>query len=929
MDSGAAVLHEFVTECDEILQRVFSNLAQIEKGDCRADVFNAVYRDMHTMKGSALLLGYKDIGRVAHVMESSLDPVRRVLRQPCAVMMDAIYRCLDLIDGLVRDLTSGMQVDRKKDITINLSNLIESTLLMFKSGFPLVLESAVLPLGPVAAATERDVIKGLVGSKREGTEKNSEMEANMESVPSGEQNLPPSPQSGDGGGEAQAAQTEAPSDTTIRVHVGLLDKLMNLVGEMVLVRNQVLQYSNRGEDLEFLNLSQRLDVVTSDLQDQVMKTRMQPIGNVLTKFQRLIRDLARDMGKKIDLTVQGKDTELDKTLLEAIKDPLTHIVRNCCDHGIEKPEDRIKAKKPETGHVFISAYHEGGQVVVEISDDGHGLNRDRIMKKAVEKGLVTAERGAAMPDREIFNLIFLPGFSTAEQVSSVSGRGVGMDVVKTNIEKIGGTVDLQSIPGKSMTIRLKIPLTLAIVPVMLVIAAGSTYAIPQIKLVELVRVELEVQGNHHIEYLQGKPVFRLRGKLLPLVELSAVLSKPATLAGRKQGSINIVVLNADGEQFGLIVDEILDTADIVVKPLSKFLKSLEVFSGATILGNGHVALILDVFGLSNRASISSGGARSENLDLDGAAKNAAKARSDMQEFLLFRTKAPGRFCMPLCMVNRLEEFSDAQVERSGAQSVVRYRDSVLPLVDLSVSMGFASAAPLGGEARKIPTIVVHKAGRAFGIVVEEILDVQNIDEPIDDSVRDRLGILGNLVTEAGVLVVVDILSVIDNELLRIDTQYKAKSQSQDQSAPVGVAAPRETKTTAPVATANATSNRVLFAEDVVFFRRQVSKLLSEAGYSVTAVEDGQAAIDLLRKAKPGEYSLVLSDIEMPKMNGYELARAVRALEHYKDVPLIALTTRFSKRDVEEGMRAGFNVYLEKLNPEKLMAGLNQFKETIT
>ena len=394
------------------------------------------------------------------------------------------------------------------------------------------------------------------------------------------------------------------SDSTIRVDVGLLDKVMNLVGELVLARNQVLQFANRMKDTSFLAASQHLNLITTELQAGVMKTRMQPIGNIWSQFPRTVRDVALGCGKEVGIEMEGKETELDKTIIEAIKDPLTHLVRNSVDHGIELPEERVKAGKDRTGRLILRAFHEGGQVNIEISDDGAGLNVERLRKKAVERAVITAEQATRMTDREIFNLIFLPGFSTAEKVTNVSGRGVGMDVVKTNVEKIGGTVDLQSTPGRGTTVRVKIPLTLAIIPALVVTCGGDRYAIPQVSLLELVRLEADEVAKS-IELVHGAPVYRLRGRLLPLVYLNQELKLAADARPAKEqdGAVNIVVLQADERQFGLVVDQINDTEEIVVKPLRKQLKTVKTFAGSSIMGDGKVALILDVLGLAQRASV--------------------------------------------------------------------------------------------------------------------------------------------------------------------------------------------------------------------------------------------------------------------------------------------------------------------------------------
>ena len=609
-------IEEFIAEAKEILSRVEGILQKVEKssGASTSDDVSSLYRDMHTLKGTAQLFGYSQIGVVAHAMEACLDPIRKLNIQFSSRLIESSLKCIDLLNRMLVQVENGqVSLATEESISAAVGDLADSAAAQFGGENFSVTDVLLTPevKGAVTSASSvpikpnvelmkpkpaPEVLKPEVISKPKESLNLSAQPVQQVAQPSGPQassaSVSPSVNT------TQAAGLSAPSESTIRVHVSLLDRILNLVGELVLVRNQVLQHRNRIDDTDFLNASKSLDVVTSDLQSEVMKTRMQPIETVVGKFNRVVRDISKDLGKRIDLTLEGAETELDKSLLEAIKDPLTHILRNSCDHGIEFPDERKKAGKPETGHLLIRSFHEGGQVVIEISDDGRGLDRSRISSKAVEKGIYNSDQLSKMSDREICEIIFHPGFSTAAQVTSVSGRGVGMDVVKTNIEKIGGSVELESQFGKGTSLQLRIPLTLAIVPALLVRSEAEMFAIPQVKLVELVRVE---PGTSGVEYLQGRPMYRLRGVLLPLLNLSSV-TKGKNIERYDDGAF-VVVLNADGEQFGLIVDEILDTADIVVKPLSSILKNVSIFSGATILGDGTVALILDVSGIGEYGKI--------------------------------------------------------------------------------------------------------------------------------------------------------------------------------------------------------------------------------------------------------------------------------------------------------------------------------------
>jgi two-component system chemotaxis sensor kinase CheA len=560
----------------------------------------------------------------------------------------------------------------------------------------------------------------------------------------------------------EAKPRDAAPDS-IRVGVNLLDKLMTLVGELVLARNQLMQLTNMLEDTGLQAVSERMNLIATELQEQVMKTRMQPIGNIWGQFPRTVRDVALGCEKEVGIEMEGKETELDKTIIEAIKDPLTHLVRNSVDHGIELPEDRVKMGKDRAGRLILRAFHEGGQVNIEISDDGAGLNVERIRKKAVERGVISPEQAARMPEREVFNLIFLPGFSTAEKVTNVSGRGVGMDVVKTNVEKIGGTVDVQSTLGRGTTVRVKIPLTLAIIPALVVTCGGERYAIPQVSLLELVRIEAD-EVSKGVELVHGAPVYRLRGRLLPLVYLSRELKLTAAAKpeSANNGAVNIVVLRADERRFGLVVDQINDTEEIVVKPLRKQLKTVKTFAGSSIMGDGKVALILDVLGLAQRASVVT---ETRDRSLAEKTTESAGTAAGKQTFLLFAGPGDSRMAIPLSTLARLEEFPVAQVEMSGSQWVTQYRGQILPLVRLNVVLEErrnklrALQAPPAVDSGPIQVLVLHHDGRSFGLVVERILDI--VEDRADvRSAATRAAVLYSVVIEDRVTELLDIPAIL-------------------------------------------------------------------------------------------------------------------------------------------------------------------------
>jgi len=540
--------------------------------------------------------------------------------------------------------------------------------------------------------------------------------------------------------EALDAQADAKAggsvaDSSLRVDVTLLDTLMRLVGELVLTRNQIVAVAAAQGESTMIRSSQRLNLLVSELQAGVMKTRMQPIDTLWSKLPRLVRDLSVACGREVSLQLEGRETELDKTILEAIKDPLTHVVRNAIDHGIEAPQVRLDAGKPAEGTLTLRAFHEGGQVNIEISDDGAGIDPDKVAAKALERGLASAEQLSAMSAGEIVNLIFVPGFSTAAQVTNVSGRGVGMDVVRTNIERIGGTVDVNSEPGVGTTLTVKIPLTLAIIPALTVECAGERYAVPQVSLDELLCLEGD-QARTGVEYLSGAPVFRLRGSLVPLVWLDHVLD--LTDAPHVDESVFILVLKAEGRRFGLVVDRVLNTEEIVVKPLSRLLKGIGTYAGATILGDGRVALILDVRALARRAHVVRDGESAHDRG-----KNAAGAGAlDGPESLLIVTVGERRLAIPLSMLTRLEEIATDRIERVGQHEVVQYRGQLLPLSRLSTMLG----EPVAADPETLKVIVYTQGRRSVGLVVDAVVDIA-VEEPRSRADVSAFGISGVVVVQ--------------------------------------------------------------------------------------------------------------------------------------------------------------------------------------
>ena len=706
----------FLVESNENISQLEGDLVSLEQNPGDRELLNRIYRALHTLKGNCGFLGLDKLQSVAHAGENLLSHLRdeRLVLNP-----EITSTLLQVIDA-AREILTTLESTGSEGET-DYAALIE-TLHQLQAG------SAT----PVEPQTTTEI----------------------------ESPIP-------------SSQSPSVADNSIRVDVNLLDKLMNLVGELVLCRNQLVEFAvrqaaSKQTDANFVATSQRLNQVTSELQEGVMKTRMQPIRTIWSKFPRLVRDLSVGLGKQVRLEMEGEDTELDKTLIEAIADPLVHLVRNSIDHGIERPEIRTAAGKPAEGRLFLRAFHESGHVNMEISDDGRGIDSQGIKQKAVQRGLIASEKAVRMSDQEAQNLIFLPGLSTAEHVSNLSGRGVGMDVVHTNIEKINGTVDVYSQLGRGTTFKLKIPLTLAIIPTLIITSGGDRYAIPQVSLLELVRLEGNL-ARRGIEMVHGAPVYRLRGQLLPLVYLnrelqleSGVLDARA-LSSENDGEIlNIVVLQAADKPFGLVVDAINDTQEIVVKPLGKQLKSIPCFAGATIMGDGKVALILDVQGLAQRAHL-----LSEAAEAAIAAEMAAlQQQSDnRQMLLLFQGPDNRRMAISLSGVARLEEFPGANLERIGRQDVIQYRNQILPLIHLSAFFSNSSYTQSVAADEKIQVVVVHMdAENMAGLVVDRILDIVEQEIEVKGPATQE-EVLYSAVIQGRVTELLDVEAVIRNNLV--------------------------------------------------------------------------------------------------------------------------------------------------------------------
>ena len=677
----------------------------------------------------------------------------------------------------------------------------------------------------------------------------------------------------------------APADTTIRLHVTLLDSLMTLAGELVLSRNQLSESLDRRNERGIRSSAQRINLVTSELQEIVTQTRMQPLGTLFSRFPRLVRDLARDLEKQIELKLEGGDVEIDKTILEGLSDPLTHMIRNAVDHGIESPTERAAKGKPPGGTVTLAASHHAGQVVIELSDDGKGLAVDRVAASCVAKGLITPEQVLTMPDREKMALIFLPGVSTATKVTGVSGRGVGMDVVKTNLDKLGGKIEIESAVGTGTRFRIKLPLTLAIIPSLLVSDSGARFAIPQVNVAELIRIPA-TQIPQRIDRAGDGEVLLLRDRLVPLLYLSDALGTPRR--DQTAQALNVVLVNTGALEYGLVIERLHETVEIVVKPLGRHLKGLPEYAGATILGDGRVALILDTAELAARNGMGTQPSAARNA----AGPDGPSAEEELQSLLLFHN-APEETCaIPIEQVSRVERIAAAQVESIGGRRAMQYRGASLPLVTLHDRAAVADLLP---EQRWV-VIVFERAGRPFGLLAAEPLDMIQTALAADTVTLRQPGIAGSAILDGRTTLLADVY-----ELAGLDPPHASPSAVAD--------VPAQTTT-------------VLLAEDSDFFRAQIQRVIEGAGCRVLSAPDGQAAWELLDR-HASEIDVVATDIEMPRLDGLSLTRKLRADARFSSLPVIVLSSLAGADDIDRGMAAGVTEYQVKLDRDQLLDSLHR------
>ncbi|HLN40494.1 MAG TPA: hybrid sensor histidine kinase/response regulator [Xanthobacteraceae bacterium] len=835
------LLREFLTETNESLNLVDAELVRFEQEPNNGAILGNIFRLVHTIKGTCGFLALPRLETLTHAAETLMGKFRDGM-PVTAGAVTLILSTIDRIKSILDAIEKSEQEPEGGD-----GDLIDQLGRMARG------EAAAPP--PAAVPVEL---------KKPETPEPSE--------PAEKPDKPAAERPEEDRGDRLA-------NHSIRVNVDTLDHLMTTVSELVLTRNQLLEIVRRHEDSDFKVPLQRLSNVTAELQEGVMKTRMQPIGNAWQKLPRVVRDLCAELGKDIELAMRGADTELDRQVLDLVKDPLTHLVRNCADHGIEAPAERIAAGKPAKGTIRLSAWHEGGHIIIEISDNGRGLDLDRIKAKVVEKGLASEAQLAAKSEAEISNFIFAPGFTTAAKVTSISGRGVGMDVVRSNIEQIGGTVDLKSVSGAGTTFTIKIPLTLAIVSALIVEAGGERFAIPQLAVLELVRAGNN--GEHRIEHIKDAPVLRLRNKLLPLVRLKEVFRLGA--CDNENGFV--VVMQVGSQVFGVVVDGVFHTEEIVIKPMSSKLRHIPVFSGTTILGDGSVIMIIDPNGVAQALGrAAAAAAHAENSELQSREEESDE---DTVSLLVFRAGSQQPKAVPLSLVTRLEEIDCRKIEISDGRHLVQYRDQLMPLlrIDAETSLKKEGAQPI---------LVFSDQGRSMGLVADEIIDI--VEERLDIEVSsDRPGLLGYAVIKGATTEIVDVGHFLPQAF---EDWFRRRD----------LKAARQTRS-------------VLLVDDSAFFRELLAPLIKAAGYRVVAAASAADALAALKS--DARFDLIVTDIDMPVMDGFALAEAVRAMPATAAVPIIALATMVSAETVERGRAVGFHDFVAKFDRAGLVAAIKE------
>lgn len=870
------LIAEFTAECREGLARVDTELVAFERDPTEREHLSEIFRVVHTIKGTSGFLGLARLEQLAHAAENVLGIWRDRETLPDAAAVTTVLAAIDRIKDIVAELeqTGAEPAGDDSDLISELEAIAAA------AGKPRPAAEAESRAGPQTESAPQPLATAAKAAACDGDPGEAEHGAQEGSEGANETHRPESPVAEAGNGRAadQAGRRSARTGS-LRVSVALLEALMGHVSDLVLTRNRLVRLGREISHPELETALQRLDQVTTELRDGIMKARMQPISNAWSGVPRIVRDLSTALGKKVELVMEGGATELDRQLLEVVKDPITHLVRNAIDHGIEPPEERRRAGKPEAGRLRLSAAHEGGMIVVRVADDGRGLDLERIGRKAVAAGLCTAEQLAAMSPRQIASLIFAPGLSTAEKVTNVSGRGVGMDVVKRNIEDIGGSVDIETRPGQGTMFTITIPLTLAIVPALIVGVGEQRFALPQQGILEIVRCGGAEDRN--LETVDGRRLLRLRGELLPVRSLAEILGMQAESGGDTPDRGFVLVLEPAGHRFGLVVDAVHDSEEIVVEPIAAVLRNITLFAGTTLLGDGSIAIVLDL------KSLASAAAADDRLGMERAATAGPAVARETTRLLRF---AAGRYRMaavPIELVQRIERIDPSQLELVGSRSVFRLGEELVPLVD--VDAAFVTALD-----RPRPALLFSDAGRRFGLLVDEIHDV--VETEVELTIEpDAPTILGAGYFAGASCVLLDIGHFVSSVFGGWFGADRLANRARRAA-------------------------RLLLVDDSRFFRSLLTPILQNQGYEVVTVESAREALSCLEQGE--RFDVLISDLEMPEMDGFALAETLR--QRGFKIPLVALSSRTTPEDKLRTRAIGFDDHVAKLDRTHLFEVISRF-----
>ena len=948
------LLGEFLTESNESLESIEQQLMDLEASPDDSELLGSIFRAIHTVKGSCGFLNLSRLEKVAHAGENLLSRIRELKYHVDEDIVSLLLECADAIkdvltgleetgqepvldhDELIvrlqacekkvmgQDEEEQEQEEQENETELNENQVTQAKPLAWLEGFEddviaamlenhlttasSLIEAGFASLRNIEALTPADALK-ILGMARARVESGDDNEVKAQEEPDNkplkapkldtktteeveptvlqdkvnttstvtavQSKLVEQPEKKT---DASPVKQKRPaSNESIRVDIELLDELMNQVGELVLTRNSLVQMIQASGSMEFVRIGRDVDQITEQLQEQLLRTRMQPIQSIWSSVPRIVRDIGKQLDKKIKVVMEGEDTELDRTILNALKDPLTHIIRNSCDHGIESPKVRLAADKQATGTLKLSAVQESGFIVITIHDDGGGIDAQRIKDKALSMGVINAEQAENMADKAALQLIFNAGLSTAEKVTNFSGRGVGMDVVRTEIERVGGSVDIDSELGKGTTLRIRIPLTLAIISAMIVVCENRRFAVPQMSVQELLSAP---ENSDDWRLIAGQAFYRLRGKLLPVLRLNEGLglSKDKPLAG------SIVVADIGDRTYGILVDEILGAEEIVVKPLGVHFQHLNFYGGCSILGDGAVIPILDCNGLASMVQLES--APTEAIDYMGEHEDALA--EERQHALVF-TQGEQRFVIPMTLIERLEYFEASRIEKTASGEVLQYRGDVVRVLRWGEMLG---AAPKVSTGEDEYCLILSDNGKRMCLQVDQVVDILEVSFEIKQT-SDTPLLLGTTVIEGIATEVVDVFEVVQCA----DPNWFVVSHDKARKS-------------------------VLFVEDSQFFRQMVTPVIESLGFVVRTAADGAQACKLLEDYTP---DFILTDIEMPIMNGYELGKWVKTQTHLSDVPVIALT---SQQVIDEQQaKVIFNEVLSKKDNKQLMIELEKVLKT--